>query len=151
LERHHAKVFVVWTTNTSYVSLRSTRTTALSMPYKQLLFDFRAYLTREARGRLGSINFDQRGVKEDEAAACTLQNYLVRTGGGWGGYVIQIPNFTVSSVSPGIQAADIVAHLGAHLADESVRPELAPYIEKMRGLQYEWSSGGRRRSIRQIY
>lgn len=90
LERHHAKVFVIWTTNTDYVSLRSgAHTTALSEPYKQLLFDFRAYLSREARGRLGSINFDQRGVREDEAAACTLQNYLVRTGGGWGSYFIQ--------------------------------------------------------------
>jgi hypothetical protein len=154
LERHHAKVFVIWTTNTAYVSLRSgAHTTALSEPYKQLLFDFRAYLTRTARGRLlGSINFDQRGVREDEAAACTLQNYLVRTGGGWGQHVIQIPNFTVSSVSPGIQAADMMAHLGAHLADEAVRPELAPYIEKMLALQYSWSVGGRRRrSIRRVY
>jgi hypothetical protein len=151
LKRHHAHTFVIWTTNPDYVSLRTTQTTALPKPYKQLLFDFRAFLSREAKGRLGSINFDQRGMKEDEVAACTVANFLVRTNAAWDRHVTQIPNFTVSSVSPGLQSADTMAHLGAHLADLDERPELVPYVDAMRDLQYAWKWGTKnRRTIRQV-
>ncbi|MGH2934478.1 MAG: DUF3800 domain-containing protein [Gaiellaceae bacterium] len=153
LAQYHARTFGVWTTNTSYVSLRGgVHSAALSEPYKQLLFDFRAFMSREAAGRLGSLNFDQRQVKEDEFTACSLQNYLVRTGGGWGAHFLQIPNFTVSSVSPGLQSADVVAHLIAHLADQTVRSELRPFVDRVRGLRYSWQVGDRTlKTIRQVY
>ncbi len=52
LDRNRARVFVIWTTNVDHVSLRNAHTTVLSIPYKQLLFDLRAYLSRESPGRL---------------------------------------------------------------------------------------------------
>lgn len=150
-ERHRVTVFGFWTDNPEYVSLRTTQTDLLPLPYRRLLGDFRALLNRDARGQLASINFDQRGMKEDENAACTLANYLVRTGASWDHFVIQIPNFTVSSVSPGLQSADVVAHLTAHLADRTDRPELVPYIDRMLGFRYRWEQSGRRfRSVRRV-
>jgi hypothetical protein len=113
LALYQARTFVIWSTNPESLTLRQPSTTALSKPYKQMLFDFRALMEREAPGRLGSLSFDLRGTREDEATACTLQNYMVRTKGGWADHFICIPSFTVSSVSPGLQAADVVAHLGA--------------------------------------
>lgn len=47
------------------------------------------------------------------------------------------PNFTVSSLSPGLQAADTVAFLTANYADRSVRPELGPYLDRLEGLMFE--------------
>ena len=153
LTGHGARTFGVWTVNTDYVSLRGgVHVAALSEPYKQLLFDFRAFMSREAPDRLGSINFDQRAVKEDEFTACALQNYLVRTGGGWGAHFLQIPNFTVSSVSPGLQSADVVAHLVAHSVDPRVRPELTPFLEQVRALRYGWEVGSRTlKTVRRVY
>lgn len=142
LDRHHAKVMAVWTDNPAFVSLRSAQTTILSSIYKTLVTDFRAFMSeKDARGRLGSINFDQRGLKEDEAVGCAVQNYMVRTGVDWGRYFIQVPNFTVSAVSPGLQAADFIAHLVAHLADPSERPELQPYLDKVERLAYQRKYG----------
>src|SRR5271165_3362674 len=77
-----ARTFVIWSTNPQSLTLRQPSTTALSKPYKQMLFDFRALMEREAPGRLGSLSFDLRGTREDEATACTIQNYMVRTKGG---------------------------------------------------------------------
>jgi hypothetical protein len=54
-----------------------------------------------------------------------------------------VPNFTVSSVSPGLQAADVIAYLGARLAPGQDRPELQPYVDRMRGLTYEFTRPGR--------
>jgi hypothetical protein len=150
-ERHRVTTFAVCTTNPKYVSLRTTQTTALPQPYKSMLSDFRAFLHHKAKGRLASVNFDQRAMKEDEVAACTLANYLVRIGASWDQFLIQIPNFTVSSVSPGLQSADIVAHLAAHLADRSVRPELKPYLDAVEKHQFRWKAGTRNyRSVRRI-
>ncbi len=91
LARHHVKIFVIWTTTPELLTLRNPATTALTKPYKQLLFDFRAYMEREAPRQLASLNFDQRGRREDEATACALTNYLIRTQGRWGEHFIQIP------------------------------------------------------------
>jgi hypothetical protein len=151
LQRYDARTFVIWTKNPEYSTLRTSLTTNLSKPYKQLLFDFRAFMEREGRGRLGSLNFDQRGLREDAAVGTAVANFLVRTNAGWDKYFVQIPNFTVSAVSPGLQAADVVAHLGAHLADPRVRPELGAYVGLMKDLRYEFSRPQRRvRCTREI-
>jgi hypothetical protein len=102
-------------------------------------------MVREAPGRLATLTFDQRGLKEDGLVGSAIANYLIRTESGWHNHFIQIPSFTVSAVSPGLQAADVVAHLGAHLADPTVRPELEPYIEQLRELRYEFSRSARQR------
>jgi hypothetical protein len=146
---HHARVFVIWTSNPDLLTLRHPNTSAVSKPYKQLLFDFRALMENEVPGRLGSLTFDLRGTRADEATAGAMQNYMVRTRGGWERHFICVPNFTVSSVSPGLQAADMVAYLGArlgtrrsrgHQADE--RPELKCYIDRMLGLTYQFRRPG---------
>jgi hypothetical protein len=151
LDKYGAKTFVIWTAAPSLVSLRSARTTALSKPYKGLLYDFRALMRGAAANRLGSLNFDQRDMGSDEAATCALQNYLVRTRGDWDRTFVTVPSFTVSAVSPGLQAADLVAYLGAHFSRPSVRPELGPYLERVTALQHEWQRGRTtRRSIREV-
>jgi uncharacterized protein DUF3800 len=132
LEKYGGRLFIVWTAHGDLLTLRNPHTTQLSAPYKKLLYDLREHM----RGRgssIGSINFDQRTVKEDAATACAVSNFLVRTRGWWKLFM-HVPNFTVSSVSPGLQAADLVAYLGANLADETHRPELAPYIARAKAL-----------------
>jgi hypothetical protein len=152
LQRHHAKTFVTWTTDPALVSLRSAQTTDLSRAYKALLFDFRALMRRtNGANRLGSLSFDQRDLGSDEAATCALQNYLVRTRGDWSEHFITVPSFTVSAVSPGLQAADLVAHLGAHFAAPDARPELQPFLERVESLKHQWGHGRQgRNSIRQV-
>lgn len=94
---------------------------------------------RNAPRRLGSLNFDQRNIGSDEVAACALQNYLVRTRGvDWEEHFLTVPNFTVSAVSPGLQAADLVAYLGAYNAPNAGRPELRPYMARVARLQLSW-------------
>ena len=143
LTSHQARVFVIWTTHPDLLTLRHAGTTKVAKPYKELLFDFRALMENEAPGRLGSLNFDLRGTRADETTAAAIQNYMVRTRGGWEQHFLCVPNFTVSSVSPGLQAADVIAYLGARLAPGQDRPELQPYIERMRGLTYEFTRPGR--------
>jgi hypothetical protein len=152
LARHRAKVFVIWTTDPELLTLRNPATTKLTKPYKQLLFDFRALMERDAKGRLGSLNFDQRGTKEDSATACAISNYFYRTKGGWKDHFVLVPNFTVSAVSPGLQAADLVAYIGAHVGTPSARPELQPFIARLQGLRYEFERPDKRkvRTIRRV-
>jgi len=139
---NQARVFVIWTTNPDLLTLRQPHSTQLSEPYKQLLFDCRALMERDAPGKLGSLNFDLRGTREDEATACTIQNYLVRTRGGWNQHFICVPNFTISAVSPGLQAADMIAYLGARLSARTERPELQPFVGRMLGLTYQFTRAG---------
>lgn len=138
-----ARIFVIWTTDPELLTLRNPATRSLSKPYKQLLFDMRGLMEHDAPDRLGSLNFDLRGTREDEATAAAIQNYMVRTRGGWPRHFIQVPNFTVSSVSPGLQAADMITFLGPNLYDLEARPELQPYIARMLGLRYEFPRAGR--------
>jgi hypothetical protein len=147
LKRHKAHSFAVWTDAADHVDLRNSDPSSLSDTYKKLLYDFRA-LMRAQRGKtLGALNFDQRSFREDETAACAIQNFIVRTHlrGDWRKLFIQVPNFTVSAVSPGLQSADVVAHLTPHLADPDFRPELTPYLERVVDLAYVAREGKRRR------
>jgi hypothetical protein len=152
LDQYGARAFVIWTTAPTLISLRSAQTTELSKAYKGLLYDFRAFMRGAATNRLGSLHFDQRDLGSDEAATCALQNYLVRTRGDWDRHFLTVPSFTVSAVSPGLQAADLVAYLGAHFAQPQTRPELQPYLDRATALQYEWPHGrSTRRPIREVH
>ena len=71
------------------------------------------------RDRQGLLFFDNRGQKEDLRAASAIQNYISRIGLEWREFFMQVPHFTPSAVSPGIQAADLVAYLAAHQHDPS--------------------------------
>jgi len=151
LAKYGARTFVIWTTDPTLSSLRSAQTTELSKAYKGLLYDFRALMRGAAANRLGSLNFDQRDLGSDEAATCALQNFLVRTRGDWDRYLLAVPSFTVSAVSPGLQAADLVAYLGAHHCSPGTRIELQPFLARVKSLQYEWPHGrGIRQSIREV-
>jgi len=123
LRRHDARAFVVWTRHPDLLTLRNPHATSLSPPYRQLLYLLRSHM-RSRPAAIGSLNFDQRA--DDASTACAVSNFLARTH-GWRRFMIA-PNFTVSSVSPGLQAADLIAYLGPHYAEPSSRPELAPFL-----------------------
>jgi len=153
VKRHKGKVFLIWTADPTLSLLNNPNPEELSKPYKQLLFDMRALMRNEAPRKRGALTFDQRHHREDEAAACAISNYLFRAGGDWDQRFTQIPNFTSSAISPGLQAADLVVYLGPHLADQHQRPELVPYIEQIRQMSYEYRSGRQQRlkkSIRRV-
>jgi hypothetical protein len=59
---------------------------------------------------------------------------------------MQTPHFTVSAVSPGLQAADLIAYLAAHRHDPTVRPELVPYWERVERIAFR----GQRPSLRLV-
>jgi uncharacterized protein DUF3800 len=141
IERHRGKVFLIWTSDPALSLLNNPNPEALSKPYKQLLFDMRALMRNEIPDVRGALTFDQRHHREDEAAACAISNYLFRARGDWPRRFTQIPNFTSSAISPGLQAADLVVYLGPHLAEPTERPELAPYIDRTKSLRYEFRRG----------
>jgi hypothetical protein len=147
LERHGARTFVIWTDEPAYVDLRNADPAALSDTCKKLLYDFRCLMREVPGNRFGSLNFDQRSYREDETAACAIQNFIVRTHtqGEWRKLFIQVPNFTVSAVSPGLQSADVVAHLAPHLANPEFRAELKPYVDRALELAYQAPTRTRRR------
>jgi len=156
LAKYGARCFVIWTANPALLDLRNPSSTALSKPYKQLLFDMRAYMRKDGKGELGSIMFDERGFSEDEATARAVSNYLVRTSHpaahDWEKRFLMLPSFAASKISPGLQAADVIAYLGAHRSDMTVRPELAPYHALLNELRYEYRRGGGKkiRCIRKV-
>jgi hypothetical protein len=150
IKRHQGKVFLIWTHDPKLSLLNNPDSTDLSKPYKRLLFDMRAWMRNEAPKSRGALSFDQRHHREDEAAACAISNYLFRARGDWAKRFTQIPNFTASSISPGLQAADLVVYLGPHLADPTERPELVPYVEGIQAMRYEYRSGRQRRLAKSI-
>ena len=150
IKRHKGKVFLIWTHDPTLSLLNNPNSRALSKPYKQLLFDMRARMRNEASGSRGALSVDQRHHREDEAAACAISNYLFRARGDWAKRFTQIPNFTASSISPGLQAADLIVYLGPHLADPAERPELVPYVEQMRTMRYEFRRGRQQRLVKSI-
>jgi len=136
VKRHKGKVFLIWTSDPTLSLLNNPNSAELSKPYKRLLFDMRALMRNETPKIRGALTFDQRHHREDERAACAISNYLFRARGDWQKRFTQIPNFTSSAISPGLQAADLVVYLGPHLSDATARPELIPYVEKMLALRY---------------
>jgi Protein of unknown function (DUF3800) len=150
IEKHKGKVFLIWTADPTLSLLNNPNSVELSKPYKQLLFDMRALMRNEEPKFRGALTFDQRHHREDEAAACAISNYLFRARGDWSKRFTQIPNFTSSAISPGLQAADLVVYLGPHLADPTQRPELAPYVERIKESRYEFRRGRQQRLVKTI-
>jgi len=118
--------------------LRNEQSTALSPPYRVMLREFMKHKQAFAKGpgRQGLLFFDNRGFKEDLSAACAVQNFISRVGMEWRNHFMQVPHFTPSAVSPGIQAADLVAYLSAHQHDQDHRPALVPYWETVESLAF---------------
>jgi hypothetical protein len=150
LRKYRANAFVVWTHDPSLLTLRNPSTTSLSDPYKALLYDLRGFLRAGPTRQVCSLNFDQRTVREDEGTACAVQNLLVRSSGDWRRRFMHVPNFTVSSVSPGLQSADVITYLGPFFSDEAVRPELHPYLEQLRQLARFRARSRLRTCIREV-
>jgi hypothetical protein len=150
IERHQGRTFLIWTSDPTLSVLRNPDTAGLSKPYRQLLQDMRALMRNEAPRRRGALTLRRRRHRDDEAAACAISNFLFRARGDWAQRFTQVPTFTASSISPGLQAADIVVHLGPHLADASQRPELGPYIASVQNLRYEYRQGAQQRLHRTI-
>jgi hypothetical protein len=151
--RHEARVFGIWTRNPTLLDLRNPNSSALSKPYKQLLYDMRRLMRNEGVQALGTLNFDERAHREDEATARAISNYLMRTSRGnhWDRNFLMVPSFTASAISPGLQAADLVSYLVAHCSDKSARPELSPFVANALELRYEFDQGGKRRKcVRQV-
>jgi hypothetical protein len=138
IEKYRGSVFAVWTTHEEWMLLRNPQSTALSHPYKVLMREFMKHKLASAKGsgRQGLLFFDNRGFKEDLGAACAVQNFISRVGMEWRGHFMQVPHFTPSAVSPGIQAADLVAYLAAHQHDREFRAELKPYWETVNRLAF---------------
>lgn len=90
---------------------------------------FRDHMSRSSQ-RKGLIHFDQVGTKEDERVGRAVQNYIVRGAGNYQQHLLQVPVFTHSSISPGLQAADLIAYLAAgQAARTDERQELKPMWE----------------------
>ncbi len=139
--------FAVWTTHEEWMLLRNPNPESLSRVYVELLQDFKRYMRAcRGTGRQGLLFFDNRGRSEDASAACAIQNFIVRVHPDWRRYFMQTPHFTVSAVSPGLQAADLVAYLAAHQLDMTVRPELVPYWDIVRSMAF----GGQKPALRAV-
>jgi hypothetical protein len=152
LRSFRASTFAVWTTEESNLALRSTSSTTLPLPYEELLHDLRRMMRaqRSPAGRKAMLFFDQRGHREDLSMACAVQNYIMRTSYSWRRYFLQVPHFTLSAGSPGLQAADLIAYLAGQRVDPTNRPELAPYWEKVSGLGYVHRGATPRRALRLV-
>lgn len=86
--------------------------------------------------RQGLLFFDHRGRSEDLNAAVAIQNFIVRIGAEWPQLFMQVPHFTPSVVSPGLQAADLVAYLAAQQHNPEFRPELKDYWKRVRSIAF---------------
>ena len=91
---------------------------------------------------VGQLLFDNRGTSEDLSAACAIQNFIVRVSPDWRRRFMQTPHFTLSAVSPGLQAADLIAYLAAHRHDPSYRPELADYWRSVEKIAFATKRSG---------
>lgn len=120
------------------LSIRDGESMLLTEPYVDLVLRMYA-LMKSHRGQRGMLFFDQLGHREDQRAACAVQNFFVRTTLRYSlsKLFIQVPHFTHSSVSPGLQVADLVAYLCAHTVDDfAVRPELRPWWEAFADMSF---------------
>lgn len=131
--RHKGATFAIWTTHEEWM-MRSPRSTALSPPYRKLVGEL--VLQEQAvaqQGEQGIIFLNNRSSRGDLSAACAVHNFIAWLGAG---HFMQVPHFTPSAVSPGIQAADLVAYLAAHRDDPTHRPELRPSWETVESLAF---------------
>lgn len=151
LRKDGAVVFAVWTDQPALLSLRNTNSTYLTQPYVMLLKTFAHFVQSQKTQERGAIFLDQLGHREDKHAACVLQNYIARSDDRMflQRNLLQVPHYTHSAVSPGLQIADLVAYLGAQQMNPNHRPELAGWWAKFAVLgRYEYgakNAAGKRR------
>lgn len=145
LEDADAHVFALWTVAPELLSLRAPGPPFLTKPYVELIRDFDRVM-RNLPDERGFLFFDQLGHKEDRRAACAIQNWMIRSSHHHtlNKRFLQLPHFTHSAVSPGLQAADLVAYLAAQQIDPSVRPELNDWWEAFSQFAVSVSLGGSR-------
>ena len=92
-------------------------------------------------GSEGQLLFDNRGTSEDLSAARDAE--LHRAGEpDWRRRFMQTPHFTLSAVSPGLQAADLIAYLAAHRQNPDHRPELADYWRSVEEIAFPTKRSG---------
>lgn len=152
LKHYRAATFAIWTTEESHLPLRNKASTTLAPPYAELLHDLRRMMQsqRNARGRKAMLFFDQRGHSEDLAMACAVQNYIMRTSYSWRRHFLQVPHFTRSAVSPGLQAADLIAYLAGRQIGPQSRSELIAYWGKVARLGYVHRGAKTRSALRLV-
>jgi hypothetical protein len=136
IPKYHGYAFAIWTTHEEWLLLRNPNPDALSPIYQELLKDFRRCMRTLPSGSEGQLLFDNRGTSEDLSAACAIQNFIVRVSPDWRRRFMQTPHFTLSAVSPGLQAADLIAYLAAHRQNPSHRPELAEYWKSVEEIAF---------------
>ncbi len=140
-------VFARWTDDPGLLSLRNTSADRLTEPYVSIIHDFCRAMSTRADHERGGIFLDQLGHAEDNHAACTIANYFARTQDRYllQRLMLQVPHYTHSVVSPGLQMADLVAYLAASQMDPAHRPELAPWwarFEAMASFEYRETKNG---------
>ena len=133
LRVHEATVFASWTDQPDLLDLRRCDPEGnLSAPYVDLLCRFAALMDERRLGRRGLLFFDQKDVKQDVRTGAALQNYIVRSQSRFvlQKHFVQVPHYTHSSISPGLQVADLVAHVACHQLALGERPELTEWWDK---------------------
>lgn len=149
-ERFGARTFAVSSTAQDDLALRCTSTVALATPYAELLHDLKRMMRQDCRDAKGQLYFDQRSHSEDLNMACAVQNFIMRRHPSWSQHFLQVPHFTLSPVSPGLQAADLVAYLAGQQVDPTNRPELAPYYARVERLEFQHRARRPRRALRLV-
>ncbi len=142
IPKYKGCAFAISTTHEEWLLLRNPNPQALSPVYQELLKDFKRYMRTRPASSQGQLLFDNRGKSEDLSAACAIQNFIVRVSPDWRRRFMQTPHFTLSAVSPGLQAADLVAYLAAHRHDPSVRPELVGYWAEVEKIAFSTKRSG---------
>jgi hypothetical protein len=152
IPKYRGQAFAVWTTHEEWLLLRNPNPAELSPVYRALLRDFmrhkQAFAPNQQR-RQGLLFFDNRSRRDDLNAACAVQNFVSRVGPEWRSHFMQVPHFTPSAVSPGIQAADLIAYLAAHQHDPEHRSDLKAYWEKIEGMAFI-NPGNQRPALRAV-
>lgn len=140
LADHGARVFALSTLDASTLDLRTDTGGILSQPYAHMLGQFARYMSNWPDHK-GLLLLDQMGMPQDKRATCAIQNYMARHAHRTvlQQRLIQIPNFTHSVVSPGVQVADVVAYLAEHELKPTARPELNDWIRRFKRLSYRSS------------
>jgi len=146
LEDFHATMISVSSFDAS--KLRTYDDGMLPAPYCELTWRLLQFAKRQsALGEwdgVSCITLDQTSHKADQRAGVALQNYFTRTQLRYqlSKYFVQVPSFTHSSLSPGLQAADLLAYLACQQLDPSTRPELQPYWERFSAMEFHYTDGG---------
>ncbi len=132
--------FGIATADSRHLRLRNPNSTALSPPYKRLIEHLRYCAHAHRPDARGLLVFDLRTPSSDAATARAVQNWITRSRRRWRNALVQLPEFTISSASPGSQIADLVAYLAAQQLASVPRPELDPFMSQARSLAYAYTA-----------